>query len=156
MGEFPGCNRFRGVRGLRPSNNSAGERPVVVWGVFRYWNKKRASLHGGYVSAGLLQSIFERLHSSLCQAVAGWVICRTTSVPEPVAGDKCLELLACKRAAVVGNQEFWEAVSANVERRNLMVLVEDVEGMMLTSSHFEWASTSTTNIFPWKGPAKSI
>lgn len=40
---WAGCSRSRWVWGLQPNNSSAGEHPVEVCGVFRYWNRKRAS-----------------------------------------------------------------------------------------------------------------
>ena len=41
LGEMSGCKRSRGCR---PNNISAGESPVVVCGVSRYWNRNLASL----------------------------------------------------------------------------------------------------------------
>ena len=66
-----GFSRVNLDRGALVRNSSAGVRPVMLWGVFLYWNRSQKP-----DVAGVFEHVFECLHIPLCQIIwcrmVGW------------------------------------------------------------------------------------
>ena len=69
---------------------------------------------------------------------------------------ECLEFLARKCPAIITDDLFYNSNWPNICLNTSVVLDAVMEFITCTSGHFESASTAMRNMFPIKGPAKSI
>ena len=96
-------------RGFLPNNSSAGDLPVVEWGVNLYWKRNRDK----HVS--ISPDVFLKAFFTVCTARSanplGWVVGSTSNVSESITLNKGLELSTGEGRAVVRHQHLWETMT---------------------------------------------
>ena len=98
--------RSKWERGRHPIRISAGEMPVVRWGVIRYWNRKRAKRVMRSLPLALFGAVLKVLDSSFSKAIWGCVIWSHHIRTDSVMFQKFLEFCACERRPVVKHHQF--------------------------------------------------
>ena len=150
-----GNRRSNLVRRVRPNISKAGDIPVDVCGVVRYANRKRDNL----VSRGPVSFFIPSL--KVCTALsarpfeAGWYGATfwwaIPFSPTNFWNSALVKTVALSETITRGNPKI-EKIFLSFS----MVETEVVLDIMWTSNHLLCASTTTRNIFPRKGPAKSM
>lgn len=123
------------------------------WSVILYWNRKRAKLVARSPLVFFNASLNVWTALSARPFVEGWYAVHFTCLI-PLREVKVWNSLLVKVLPLSVTNILGSPCVENTWRKNWMVFLEVVEGMIAISGHLEWASTRMTNIFPWKGPAK--
>ena len=137
------CSQFR--------NNLAGDTPVVVFGVERYWNRKWVSLICNFPLSRLVAFIaFLNVCTNLSASLSdeGWYgdthTCRMPLSAVKTADANCGPLSMTNCSGILYDPNKLRKMEI------VLSLVVSVNGN--TCSHFETASTMIRNIFPMNRP----
>ena len=92
------------------------------------------------------------MNKTLCLAVWSRVIRSNKCVLDSVCFHKFTEFFWSELWAIMTHELLWNAIP----RRFAIVASIVMLGIISTSNHFEWLSTTIRNILPINGPAKSM
>ena len=146
-----GCNRSNRDLGCLPNSSSAGDRPVVVWGVILYLNKNLDNLVSSdppwihlipclKVWTALSANPFEAgWYGAVCVCVTPFVFKKSSNSSLVNTAPLSVTILS-GRPCVAKMTLSFSIVAADVAAWTGMI-------------HLEWASTNTRNIRPKNGPA---